>query len=274
MTTEAERAELGEKGAPRISHELARLSALQLSELSKQAVIVQPIGSMEQHGAHLPVATDAFIAESLVYGSVGLLGESGPEVFILPTLHYGRSPEHVGFAGTVSLSTDTLLAICRDIGRCVAALGFRRLVFVNGHGGNVALLDVVARDIRVETGLMVFRLFPAQFGPPEGLEVPDADFAAHADFVETSVMLALDASLVRLDRAERGGEFASHLFATSQGQAPVPMAWLTRDLSTNGVIGDPRRANLEAGKRIVEYWQRRLAASYVEIAGFEFDTAR
>ena len=120
----------------------------------------------------------------------------------------------------MTLSTDTLLGVCRDVGRSVAASGFRRLVFVNGHGGNVALLDVVSRDIRIETGLLVFRIMPSQFGLPEGLDCPDADFAAHADFVETSVMLALDDSMVHLERGAR----SEASLPTAVRQA-APMAW-------------------------------------------------
>jgi creatinine amidohydrolase/Fe(II)-dependent formamide hydrolase-like protein len=260
------------------SHELARLSSLQIADLAKDhAVVVQPIGSIEQHGPHLPVVTDAYIAESLVRGSVSLLGDDGPEVWILPTLSYGRSIEHLGFVGTVTLSTDTLLGVCRDVGRSVAASGFRRLIFVNGHGGNVALLDVVSRDIRIDTGLLVFRIMPSQFGLPQGLDCPDADFGAHADFVETSVMLALDESMVHLERAQIGGESAERLFGKQQTHAlgpSSPTAWLTRDLSGNGVIGDPRNASAEIGRRIVDTWQRRLATCYREIANFEFDPSQ
>src|ERR1035438_6066951 len=190
------------------SHEWARLSAPEIASVSRDAVIVQPIGSIEQHGPHLPVTTDAFIAESLVRRSMSLLDKDDPEVFVLPTLSYGRSIEHLGFIGTVALSTDTLLGVCRDIGRSVAASGFRRLVFVNGHGGNVALLDVVSRDIRAETGLMVFRIMPAHFGVPEGVECPDAEFGAHADFMETSVMLALDDTMEHMERVQADGHGA------------------------------------------------------------------
>ncbi len=256
------------------SHELARLSAPQIADLPKDgAVVVQPIGSVEQHGPHLPVVTDAFVAESLVRSSVSLLGKDDPDVWILPTLSYGRSIEHLGFVGTVALSTDTLLSVCRDVGRSVAASGFRRLAFVNGHGGNVALLDVVSRDIRAETGLLVFRIMLAQFGLPESLDCPDAEFGAHADFVETSVMLALDESMVRMDRAQPGGESADRLFGSRQSHGPatpVPTAWLTRDLSANGVIGDPRQASAEIGRQIVDRWQNKLAACYRDMASFEF----
>jgi creatinine amidohydrolase len=254
--------------------ELARLSAPEIAQLDKRsAVVVQPIGSVEQHGPHLPVLTDAYVAESVARGALSLLADGRPQVFVLPTISYGRSVEHQGFPGTVSLSTETLLGVCRDVGRSLAASGFTRLVFVDGHGGNVALLDVAARDIRAETGLLVFRVMPSHFGLPDGLECPDAEFAAHANFVETSVMLALDESMVHMDRVQPGGESATRLFGKpgiAAGGPIVPVGWLTRDLSGNGVIGDPRRASAEAGRRILDHWQRHLADRYQEIAAFEF----
>jgi creatinine amidohydrolase len=259
------------------SHDLVRLSATDIAVLPKDnAIVVQPIGSIEQHGPHLPVGTDAFVAEAVVRGSVALLGDAGPQAWILPTLSYGRSIEHEGFDGVITLSTDTLLGVCRDVGRSVAASGFKRLVFVNGHGGNLEVLDVVLRDIHLETGLMVFRIAPVTFGTPEGLECPDAEFGAHADFLETSMMLALDPSMVHMDRAQAGGEAGVQIFGKHQvhGLGPlVTTGWLTSDMSSNGVLGDPRGATAEIGRRIVDHWQARIADCYREIARFSFGAA-
>jgi creatinine amidohydrolase/Fe(II)-dependent formamide hydrolase-like protein len=256
------------------SHELSRMSATQVAALTKEhALVVQPIGSVEQHGPHLPIGTDAYIAESIVHGSLQLLQDDGPDVWVLPTISYGRSVEHAGFGGTITFSTDTLFGVCRDVGRSVAASGFRRLVFVNGHGGNVAALEVVSRDIRAETGLLVFRAMLPQFGLPDDLVVPDANFGWHAGYSETCIMLALDRSLVHLDLAQSGGATAVRSLAgdkTRPRGQPVPVAWLTHDLSENGVIGDPRGASAEIGERIVASWEAQLADFYLDAARFEF----
>ena len=122
MTDKVTELKGGAMSASYMSHEWGRLSAARIAEVPKDALVVQPIGSIEQHGPHLPVFTDAYIAESLVRASVGELGQSDPEVWILPTLSYGRSVEHAGFLGTVTLSTDTLLGVCRDVGRSVGRL--------------------------------------------------------------------------------------------------------------------------------------------------------
>ncbi len=196
-------------------------------------------------------------------GSTSLLEDGDPDVWMLPTLSYGRSLEHVGFAGTVTLSTETLLHVCRDVGRSVAASGFRRLVFVNGHGGNVALLDVVARDIRAETGLIVFRIMPRTSVLPEGL-VPRRR-------VRRPRRLRGDLSDARPRRVVgpprpggAGRSLGRRLFgAQANGPTglPVSTAWLTGDLSRNGVIGDPRAASAEiwqAHRRGVAAKARRL----------------
>jgi creatinine amidohydrolase/Fe(II)-dependent formamide hydrolase-like protein len=234
--------------------------------------LVVPIGSVEQHGPHLPVFTDSCIAEGIAHGAAGELGEAGPDVWILPTITYGRSGEHLGYPGTFSVSTETLLAVCRDLGRSAAASGFRRLVFVNAHGGNSDLLGVVARDIRAETDLLVFPISLVRFAVPDGLE-PDASFSMHGGFAETSVMLALDESMVNMERAAVGGRSAQRLFDQPEAaiyQGILPATWLTRDLSVNGVIGDPRGASLDTGKQIVDAWCRELARLYRAIGEFGF----
>ncbi|GAA1705531.1 creatininase family protein [Microbacterium sediminicola] len=249
---------------------LAELSTNDAAALSPETVIVQPIGAIEQHGAHLPLVTDALVAEAL---SRRAAARSAVDVSILPTLSYGRSIEHRGWAGTISMSSETLLAVCRDVGRSVAASGFTKLVFVNGHGGQPSLLDVVARDIRAETGLQVFSIMPARLGMPEDLVVPDDEYGYHGGHVETSIMLALAPELVRMECAEAGGigvarEFGRFQHLTLEGV--VPSAWLTDDVTHNGILGDPTTASREVGDVLVDVWSTRLAEAFGEIAGFRY----
>ncbi|MEW1957856.1 creatininase family protein [Kineococcus sp. NPDC059986] len=252
---------------------LHHLTTVDVAALPKdRGVVVQPIGAVEQHGPHLPVVTDALVAERIARGAVARLPDDAP-VWVLPTLHYGKSTEHLGRAGTVSLSTRTLLSVCEDVGRSVAASGFRRLVFVNGHGGNPSTLDTVARDVRVETGLQVFPVTTGRLGLPADLDLPDAEFSVHGGHVETSLLLALEPSLVRLDRAVEGGRAVADLYRDKRHlslEGVVPTAWVTDDLSANGVIGDPVHASAEVGHRVREAWESRLAQALLEIVGFEF----
>jgi creatinine amidohydrolase len=237
-------------------------------------VAIQPIGAVEQHGPHLPLVTDALIAEAVAAAAAGRC--AGPGHWLLPTLSYGRSAEHLGRAGTIALSAPTLLAVCLDLGRSLAASGVRKLVFVNGHGGQPSLLDVVARDIRNQFGLEVFSVMPSRFGLPEDVKDPDP-FGIHGGFVETSAVLALRPDLVHLDLAAAGGLDLGELYATCRHltlEGTVPTAWLIDDVSASGVVGDPAGASAEAGAAVVEHWTSALAEALDEIATFAFPARR
>lgn len=238
------------------------------------ALVVQPIASVEQHGPHLPCYTDSMVVEGLLARAVEMT-PTDVDVWTLPVIAYGKSNEHLGYPGTISLTAETLLAVCRDVGRAVARSGFRKLAFVNGHGGQPQLLEVVARDIREETGLQVFPLFPYRLGLPDGsVSSPEeAEFGIHAGELETSLVMALEPGAVRTDRLEPGDErvrtrFGDLRYLSMEGA--LPTAWLTGDLSANGVIGDPTRASAERGELVLSYLAKGLAGAFAEICSFEF----
>lgn len=260
-----------------MTHLLAHLSTIAIEAIDKSdAVVVQPIGAVEQHGPHLPVITDALTAERISDLAIrGLRSDSN--IWQLPTLAYGKSTEHLGRAGTIALSATTLMATCLDLGRSLAASGFRKLVFVNGHGGQPGLLEVVARDIRVETGLQVFPMMPGRFGLPEGVVRVDEHFGIHGGQIETSIVWALAPELVRMELAVRDGAavgeaYAQHRHLSLEGT--VPTAWVTDDLSLSGVLGDATAADLDDGRRIVAHQSTCLAEALLEIKRFEFPALR
>jgi creatinine amidohydrolase/Fe(II)-dependent formamide hydrolase-like protein len=255
------------------SRELAWLTTAEIAAMPKEdALVVLPIGSIEQHGPHLPCLTDTLLADRVSTRAVQALPDDA-NVYLLPALTYGKSNEHSGRPGTITLSAETLIAVCRDIARSVAASGFRKIAFVNGHGGQPALLEMVARDIRQETGLYVFPLNVYGLGLPEGVDVPDADFGIHGGMMETSVILALERESVRTDRYQVDGENVGKQFdafehLTLEGR--IPTAWLIDDVSTSGVLGDPRTASAEIGQRVVDHWTRLLGEALLEMSSFEF----
>ena len=155
---------------------------------------MQPIGAVDQHGPHLPL-----VADSLVVEAVATRLEQATDVALLPTLAYGKSNEHEWAPGTIVLSTTTLIGLLTDIGRSIHRMGARTLVFLNGHGGNTAVLSTVARDLHVELGLLTYVVHPflAYAGTSD---VDPLDF--HAGHSETSVVLHLDPELVHTDRLE------------------------------------------------------------------------
>ncbi len=254
---------------------LAWLTGPEVAAIDKSdALVLQPIASVEQHGPHLSCWTDSLVADELCDLALAATPAS-VNVWRLPILAYGKSTEHLGYPGTVSLSTETLLSVCNDIGRSVAASGFRKLAFLNAHGGQPQLLEVVARDIRERTGLQVFPIFPYRLGVPDGIvSTPDeARYGVHGGELETSMVLALAPEAVRLDQFAPGGDKVRALFADAEYltlEGALPTAWLTRDVSDSGVIGDPRAATAEKGRQILDHLAPRLAGAFAEITAFEF----
>ncbi len=252
-----------------------RLSDLTLRQVDgidhHGAVLVQPIGAIEQHGPHLPLCTDALRAERAVDLALDRLGADVP-VWSLPTLSYGKSVEHAGLGATVALTSATLAAVCLELGRSLAASGFRKLAFVNGHGGQPGLLESVARDIRLASGLQVFPINLGALGVPDGVE-PSSPYDIHAGRQETSIMLALAPELVHPEWAVAGDGDVAGLYADRRHltlEGAVPTAWLTRDLTSTGVIGDPSGASAAEGRRIIDHRVTALAAALTEIVTFEF----
>ncbi len=251
---------------------LTHLSSPDIAALDKRVgVVILPVGAIEQHGAHLPVATDALLADGVLNAALARLDES-VAAWRLPALSYGKSAEHARFAGTLTLRTETLQWVLRDIAAGIANAGFRRLAFFNGHGGNVAVLDSTARDIRRESGLMTFCLHPNLYvEAPFEQSARERKFGIHAGEIETSLMLTLHPDLVDMRRAiahfpdfpELPDAPQLHLFG------PASTAWLTEDWSPSGVFGDATIASAAKGHAVLNAAADRLAALIGAISVFE-----
>jgi creatinine amidohydrolase len=232
-----------------------------------RTVLVLPTAAIEQHGHHLPLATDTLINNQLLGLALRKLPADAP-VYALAPVHYGKSNEHLGFPGTLAVSRDTFIATLRDLGASIHAAGFRRLVFFNSHGGNHALVDVMARDLRAEFGLKTFCLYGG--GPAGGLGAQEAAYGFHAGEVETALLLAATPDLVHRDRYtvnyirqldDPGVLRPEFAYAT--------YAWLTRDIAPSGVMGDPNPATAGNGARWADEMAARIAAALLEMAVFE-----
>jgi len=244
-----------------LDRRLDRLAWPQLAEAARQggSTVLWPFGAIEQHGPQLPLATDAIFAERV---ADAVLAQLDPELPIwrLPCQCLGFSPEHLGFAGTLSLPSELLVALVVSVGSQLADAGFQRLVLFNAHGGQIALLQVAARELRTRhPSLAVLPCF-LWSGPP-GLSAllpqPERRQGLHAGQAETSLMLHLAPELVGPERPRDGlaGE------APPQGwslEGAVPLAWRTADLSKSGVIGDASGADGALGEalfgRLVAGW--------------------
>jgi creatinine amidohydrolase len=199
-----------------------------------KVTLLVPVGSTEQHGPHLPLDTDTRVAEAVARGAAARLGEN---TLVAPAVSFGASGEHEMFAGTVSIGHDALRAVLVELGRS-AGRWVRRVVFVNGHGGNVEALRGAVELLRAEG--RDARWF--------GCALPQhAGFArdGHAGRTETSLMLALAPEVVRLDRAARGNT------APLRELLPAMRAAGVRAVSENGVLGDPAGASAAEGERML-----------------------
>lgn len=253
--------------------DLTRLRAPEVAErITARSVIVQPLGAIEQHGPHLPLNTDLVIASAVAEAAVARVGEQH-DVWLLPPLAYTKSNEHAWSAGTVWLSARTLLGVLEDVGRCVALLPARRLVFFNGHGGNSALLQVANREVRLQTGLMTFLTHPG-VPPDQGGTSPAAELGMgiHGGTGETSIMLHLAPELVDMGAAARNVPEALAANRYVRFGGTVAFGWLSNDFGPDGHIGDPTAASAELGRELYAGAVDAFAESLAEIAAFTLPT--
>jgi creatinine amidohydrolase len=191
-------------------------------------------------------------------------------VYALPAVCYGKSNEHIGFPGTLSVSASTFMAVLRDLGASLAAAGFKRLVLFNTHGGNSSLVDVMARDLRAEFGLRTFTIFGSAGAKFEGLHAQEAKYGFHAGELETSWLLASTPELV--DTSAYTARYIARLEDKEILQpenGPANFAWLTRDLSEWGVLGDPGPSTAENGERWMAAAAAQVARALTAIYEYE-----
>ncbi len=245
---------------------------------SLQTVAVLPVAAIEQHGPHLPVSVDATLVDGIVAASLPHLPASVPVLF-LPTQAVGKSDEHIRFPGTLTLSAETVIRVWTEIGESVARAGVRKLVLFNSHGGQVSVMDIVARELRRRCDMLVFSTswYTLPLGEAaEGRFPPEEHrFGIHAGDIETSMMLALRPGLVDMARAR---DFRS----TSQDRAeryPVlgngrsaKLGWQMQDSHPAGAAGNAAAATADKGRAMVEAAGLQLARLLQEVVQLPLST--
>ncbi len=254
---------------PPVSRRLDELRAPDLARLiTDRSIFVQPLGAIEQHGPHLPFNTDLVIADRVATAAVERVGHEH-DVWLLPPLAYTKSNEHAWSSGTIWLSAETLLKVLDDIGRCVAMTAARRLVFMNGHGGNSALVGVANRELRLHHGLMTFLAHPGV--PPDQGGVSAADehgMGIHGGTDETSIMLHLAPDLVDMDAAFRNIPDALVGNRHVRFGGTVGFGWLSNDFGSDGHIGDPTAATATRGAQLFDAAVATFCEALGEISAF------
>jgi creatinine amidohydrolase len=221
-----------------------------------KTIAVLPIASTEQHGPHLPISTDVSIANGML-AEVRKQFPDDLDILVLPTQEIGKANEHIYGPGTLSLGADILIPAWTAIGLKVAEAGLRKMVIVNSHGGNLDIMSIVSRELRVRAKMAVVATQWGRFGYPEGM-VSDHErsFGIHGGDVETSLMLHFRPELVKMDKAQNfvsKAEWQKENFTYLQPLPPHSLAWISHDLNPNGVVGNAAAGTTEKGKLIAEH---------------------
>ena len=247
-----------------LKYRYEELSWPEVKEAAAQnRVAVLPVGTVEQHGPHLPLVTDVLTASEMSRLAV----KRDPEqAILLPPVYYSFNEHHMDFPGTIAVEGPTLISYVTCIGKSLARHGFRKILLVNGHGSNVPFLDIAARNITIETESLCAMVSWWSLIPPELLKaLRESEYPggmAHACELETSVLLYLRGDLVQMDKAAKDISFqpSEFFFWDLQGGSPaVFQEWFSRYTKT-GVVGDPTKATSDKGRQFVEAVVNRMAA--------------
>ena len=237
-------------------------------------IAVLPIGAIEQHGPHLPMSVDTCTVTGVARRLADALPDDSPVIF-LPAQAVCKSDEHIDFPGTLTLSAETLIRVLTEIGASVARAGVHKLVLLNGHGGNIPVMDIVARQLRISHDMLAFSVNWFGFGTPEGLySETERTHGIHAGDMETSVMLALDGGNVDMSHARdfrsRGQDLFEGTTHLGLGRAGKP-AWKTQDLSPSGACGEAHLATAAKGEATLDHAVARLVETMAEIDAMPAD---
>jgi creatinine amidohydrolase len=238
-------------------------------------IAVLPLAAVEQHGPHLPLGVDSYIAEAYLAEAQKILPDDLPVTF-LPVQRIGVSAEHLSFPGTLTLSATTAIAAWTELGESLARAGVRKLVLITSHGGNVAVMETVARDLRTRLGMLAVTVGWHRFGYPEGaFSAEEKKHGIHGGDIETSLMLAAQPKTVRMDKAPNATPATIAMareFKWLGAYRPAGFAWMTQDLNPTGAVGNATLATAAKGEAAL----REGAKAFVELLREidRFDLAR
>ena len=248
------------------------LTRLEMEQVNKDNTLVLiPIGSLEQHGNHLPLGTDTMIANELT-SYISREQDKSLEVLIFPTISVGLSTEHHNFCGSITLKPETLYNLLDDICTNISYHGFKKIVFLNAHGGNSPIIQILSRELRIHKGINIFTIQSAFWDKPEVKATISEgniwDF--HGGEMETSMVMAIDEELVKLDTSVAGKP--KHIADNKELGlfGPISITWVGEDWVDDkgnpiGIGGDPSGATAQKGKVILQSFTESIVQGLVNI---------
>ena len=217
----------------------------------EKVIAILPTAAIEQHGPHLPVGTDTMIAE----GMLKELRQQCPDdldIRILPVQAVGKSNEHLHARGTLTYTAETALGAWREIGQSIARTGVRKVVIVNSHGGNLDLISILSRELRVLSGMLAVKCQWGNFGAPAGLfSEREVAFGIHGGDRETSRMLHFRPETVDMTKAIDFASTAEDTLIPPIG--PISYGWIASDLNPDGTVGEAHLGTAEKGEQTCKH---------------------
>ena len=256
--------------------QLAQMAWMEIQALDRSTVVIAPFGAMEQHGPHLAMQTDSLIAGELARR---VDDACGGRLLVLPAQWLGLSLHHMEFCGTLSASVDTYINMASEILGSIAQAGFRKIIALNAHGGNVSALDVALTKSRTrhpESRILHVTYWNLARQRLAELRESAAGGMGHACELETSLVLAVDPALVRMDKAKPDGRWAVPAYFAQDmliGGAVSTARWFN-EVSEEGAVGDPRPASAAKGEIFFAAIVQSLADLVVSFERGDVDTFR
>ena len=253
-------------------------SQLAASSVIDQAIAVLPVAAIEQHGPHLPVSVDTTLVSGVIEAALPHLPASLPVLF-MPTQQVGKSNEHIRYPGTLTLSAQTLINVWMELGACVARAGIKKLVLFNSHGGQMGVMDIVARDLRTAHDLLVFSsnwyTLPLGDAVMNLFTPAEHRFGIHAGDMETSMMLALREKYVDMKHAQHfhtQAEERAKTYPLLGNGTTAKMGWQIQDYNPYGAAGDATLATAAKGHAVINAAGLQLARLLQEISSLPLST--
>lgn len=242
------------------------MTRVQIGIAAKTATAVVPIGAIEQHGYHLPVSTDNVLIEAIAKLSVERASEQIP-IVLAPVVPFGFSHHHLIYPGALSLSTDTLLKVMKELVECIVQSGFRKIFILNGHGGNEEIVRLTARNAALEhqvtVGAASFWTMAWDSLSDFAMRHQFPGIAGHAGQFETSLMLALQEHLVHLEQIKDINRPvkvpANYKGLLERPRIERPSAWQEID----GFTDNPLTAKREYGEQLLDIIARDVATQLI-----------